>query len=72
MNSSVAVHPVIGHIEKNNLTVKDLSELYFNVNYVHKQETLETVFAVMLPLLFIAAIVFVVIAVHRRKKKLNK
>lgn len=52
--------------------VKELSELYFSVNYVHKQETLETVFAVMLPLLFFAAIVFVAIVVRRRKKKLNK
>lgn len=50
--------------------VKELSELYFRIDYVHKTETLKTVFAIALPALVIIAIVVTVMILRRRKKKI--
>ncbi len=48
--------------------VKDLSELYFRFDYVHKTEILETAFAIGFSLLFVAVVVFFVIILCQRRK----
>lgn len=51
--------------------VKELSELFFKMNYVHKTETLGTVSAIALPMLLVAIIIVAVVMYRRRKKNIK-